>query len=57
MSFGGLRRIFNEGDAPNFNFDRGGRLNHADGGGYIRINKDMRKWIKILWRGRCGGRH
>ena len=47
MSFGGLRRIFNEGDAPNFNFDRGGRLNHADGGGYIRMNKDKRKLIKI----------
>ena len=47
MSFGGLRRIFNEGDAPNFDFDRGGQLNHADVGGYIRMNKDKRKLIKI----------
>ena len=46
MSFGGLRRIFNEGDAPNFDFDRGGQLNHADVGGYIRMNKDKRKLIK-----------
>ena len=28
MSFGGLRRIFNEGDVANFDFDRGG---HTDG--------------------------
>ena len=47
MSFGGLRRIFNEGDAPNFDFDRGGRLNHADSDGYIRMNKDKRKLIEI----------
>ena len=47
MSFGGLRRIFNEGDAPNFDFDRGGRLNHADGGGYIRMPKEKRGFIKI----------
>tara|TARA_X000000950_G_C13831420_1_gene626334 strand:+ start:152 stop:1447 length:1296 start_codon:yes stop_codon:yes gene_type:complete len=47
MRFSGFRRLFNEGDRLDFDYNHGGRLYHADGQGYIGMSKEKRSQIKI----------
>jgi len=47
MVFSGLRRLFNEGDRDDFNFNLGGRLYCANGQGYIGMKSDERAKIRI----------
>ena len=47
MRFSGFRRLFNEGDRADFDYNHGDRLNHADSGGCIRMLKGKRGFIKI----------
>ena len=47
MRFSGFRRLFNEGDRVDFDYNHGGRLYHADGQGYIGMSKKKRSQIKI----------
>jgi len=47
MVFSGLRRLFNEGDREDFNFNLGGRLYCANGQGYIGMKSEDRANILI----------
>lgn len=47
MRFYGLRRIFNEGDHPDFDWNMGGRLYGPDGRNYQRLNRTERSKITI----------
>jgi hypothetical protein len=47
MRFNGFRRLFNQADRPDFDYNHGGRLYHADGQGYIGMPKEKRSQIKI----------
>lgn len=45
--FRGFRRLFNEGDRDDFDYNHGGRLHHADGEGYIGLPSDKRAKMQI----------
>ena len=45
--FRGFRRLFNEGDRDDFDYNHGGRLHHADGEGYIGLSSDKRAEMLI----------
>ena len=45
--FRGFRRLFNEGDRDDFDYNHGGRLHHADGEGYIGLSSDKRAEMQI----------
>ena len=45
--FRGFRRLFNEGDRGDFDYNHGGRLHHADGEGYIGLSSDKRAEMQI----------
>ena len=45
--FRGFRRLFNEGDRDDFDYNHGGRLHHADGEGYIGLPSDKRAEIRV----------
>ena len=47
MRFSGFRRLFNEGDRVDFDYNHGSRLYHADGQGYIGMSEKKRSQIKI----------
>ena len=47
MVFGGLRRLFNEGNRDDFVFNLGGRLHCANGQGYIGMKSRERGNITI----------
>lgn len=47
MRFNGFRRLFNQADRTDFDYNHGGRLYHADGQGYIGMSKDKQSLIKI----------
>jgi hypothetical protein len=47
MVFTGLRRLFNEGDRSNFDFNLGGRLYPSGSLGYMGMNSQERSSIKI----------
>lgn len=47
MEFYGLRRVFNEGDSPSFNWNLGGRLYGIGEDNYQRMKKDQRLALKI----------
>lgn len=47
MVFTGLRRLFNEGDRDNFDFNLGGRLYPSGSLGYMGMNSQERALIKI----------
>ena len=47
MVFTGLRRLFNEGDRDNFDFNLGGRLFPSGSLGYMGMNSQERALIKI----------
>ena len=47
MVFTGLRRLFNEGDSINFDFNLGGRLYPSGSLGYMGMNSQERTSIKI----------
>ena len=42
MRFNGFRLLFNQANRPDFDYNHGGRLYHADGQGYIGMPKDRR---------------
>ena len=47
MEFYGLRRLYNEGDHPSFNWNLGGRLYGVGENNYQRLKKEQRSMIKI----------
>ena len=47
MVFGGLRRLFNEGDRDDFDYNLGGRLYCANAQGHINMKSDARANILI----------
>lgn len=50
-TFTGFRRLFNEGNAKGFDYDRGGRLFNSDGQGYIGLSSDERQSMQIDGQG------
>lgn len=48
--FRGFRRLFNEGDRDDFDYNHGGRLHHADGEGDIGLPSSQRQSVWLIWK-------